>query len=503
MEKHTEQEETRRNSLKIIQEAGINPYPPEEYKINTTTKEIKEGFSEKKNTPDPVVVAGRIMSRRIMGKASFVEIKDSKGRIQIYINRDEVCPNEDKTLYNIIFKKHLDIGDIIGVKGDVFLTKVGEVTVKAKTLTILSKAIKPLPVVKKDSDGILHDNFKNKELRYRQRSLDLIVNDEAWGVFEKRTKIFNNIRKNLNQKGLIEVETPILQPIAGGAAAKPFITHHNTLDIPLYLRIANELYLKRLIVGGADGVYEFAKDFRNEGMDRTHNPEFTMLEFYVAYKDYIWMMGFIEELFEDLAKEVCGDTKIQYQNTEINLKGPYKKITFFNAIQNETGDDVSTYTEKELIEYCDEKNIKTNTTMGKGKLLDAIFGEFCEDRLIQPTYIIDYPKEMSPLSKQHRSKRGLTERFELFINGKEIANAYSEQNNPIEQRKNFEEQVKLSKKGDEEAMLIDEGFLNALEHGMPPTSGIGVGMDRLTMLLTNKKSIQDVLFFPQMKPDRK
>ena len=503
MEKHTEQEETRRASLKIIQDMGINPYPAQEYKINTTSVQIKKNYSEKNQKTDSVKIAGRIMSRRVMGKASFVEIKDHQGRIQIYINRDEICPTEDKTMYNTIFKKHLDIGDFIGVSGEVFITKVGEISVRAKELTILSKAIKPLPIVKKDSDGVSHDSFKNTELRYRQRSLDLIVNDGAWDVFEKRSKIFNSIRKILNKKRYMEVETPILQPIAGGAAAKPFITHHNTLDIPLYLRIANELYLKRLIVGGKEGVYEFAKDFRNEGMDRTHNPEFTMLELYVAYKDYVWMMAFIEKLFESITKEVCGTTKIKYNNTEINMKGPYKRLPFFDAIKKETGDDIFLLTNKGLKDYCKKKNIKTNPTMGRGKLFDAIFGEFCEKKLIQPTYITDYPIEMSPLTKKHRSKKGLTERFELFINGKEIANAYSEQNNPIEQRISFEEQVELGKVGDDEAMLIDERFLSALEYGMPPTSGIGIGMDRLTMLLTNKQSIQDVLFFPQMKPEKK
>jgi len=503
VEKHTEQEETRRTSLKIIQDMGINPYPAQEYKINTTSVQIKKNYSEKNQKTDSVKIAGRIMGRRVMGKASFVEIKDHQGRIQVYINRDEICPTEDKTMYNTIFKKHLDIGDFIGISGEVFITKVGEISVRAKELTILSKAIKPLPIVKKDSDGVSHDSFKNTELRYRQRSLDLIVNDGAWDVFEKRSKIFNSIRKILNKKRYMEVETPILQPIAGGAAAKPFITHHNTLDTPLYLRIANELYLKRLIVGGKEGVYEFAKDFRNEGMDRTHNPEFTMLELYVAYKDYVWMMAFIEKLFESITKEVCGTTKIKYNNTEINMKGPYKRLPFFDAIKKETGDDIFPLTNKELKDYCKKKNIKTNPTMGRGKLFDAIFGEFCEKKLIQPTYITDYPIEMSPLTKKHRSKKGLTERFELFINGKEIANAYSEQNNPIEQRISFEQQVELGKGGDDEAMLIDERFLSALEYGMPPTSGIGIGMDRLTMLLTNKQSIQDVLFFPQMKPEKK
>ena len=501
MEKHTEQELTRRESLKKLKELGINPYPAEEYETNTNSVDLKKNFSETKN--EKVSVAGRIMSRRIMGKASFIEIKDFKGRVQAYINRDEICPTDDKTMYNEVFKKHLDIGDIVGVEGEVFKTKVGEISIRARKIKLLSKSIRPLPVVKIDSDGASYDDFKNTELRYRQRSLDLIVNDDAWSVFEKRTEIFHSIRDQLNKQGYMEVETPILQPIAGGAAAKPFITHHNTLDIPLYLRIANELYLKRLIVGGKEGVYEFAKDFRNEGMDKTHNPEFTMLEFYVAYKDYNWMMGFVEKLLEETVKNVCGKTTVLYGKNEINYKGPYKKQPFFDAIKQATGDDVSQLTKEELTKYCKSKKIETNTSMGRGKLFDAIFGEFCEKNLIQPTYITNYPIEMSPLTKKHRKEKGLTERFELFINGKEIANAYSEQNNPIEQRQSFEEQMKLGKIGDDEAMVIDNEFLRALEYGMPPTSGIGIGMDRLTMLLTNKSSIQDVLFFPQMKPKKK
>ena len=503
MSELTEQEIIRRESLRKIQELGINPYPAEEYLTTTTTSEIKKEFSEEKNNFQNVRIAGRIMSRRIMGKASFAEIKDQTGRLQIYLNRDEICPDEDKTMYNDVFKKYLDIGDIIGVEGRCFVTKVGEKSVFVEKLTLLSKSIKPLPIVKTDAEGKSHDDFKDTELRYRQRSLDLIVNDGAWDVFEKRTKIFNSIRKALNEEGLMEVETPILQPIAGGAAARPFTTHHNTLDIPLYLRIANELYLKRLIVGGKKGVFEFAKDFRNEGMDRTHNPEFTMLEFYVAYKDYNWMMGFVEKMFEQTVKDVCGQTKIEYDGNKIEFKGPYKRLAFFDAIKEKTGDDISKMNEDELVKYCKSKNIETNKSMGRGKLFDAVFGEFCEKELIQPTYITDYPIEMSPLTKKHRSKEGLTERFELFINGKEIANAYSEQNNPIEQRKSFEDQMRLAEKGDDEAMLIDNQFLTALEYGMPPTSGIGIGMDRLTMLLTNKKTIQDVLFFPQMKPENK
>ncbi len=498
----TEQEKIRRSSLEKIRKLGINPFPAEEFKISKSSKEIIKNYDETNNTFENVSLAGRIMSRRIMGKASFAELKDFQGRIQLYLNRDNLCPGEDKTLYNDIFKKHLDIGDIIGVQGSVFKTKVGEISIMVKKLTLLSKATKPLPVVKTNSEGVSYDIFKNTELRYRQRALDLIVNDDSWQVFESRTKIFNTFRKILNKEGYIEVETPILQQVAGGAAARPFITHHNTLDIKLYLRIANELYLKRLIVGGKEGVYEFAKDFRNEGMDRTHNPEFTMLEFYVAYKDYIWMMGFIEKMLEKTAKEVCNSEVISYDGKEISFKGPYKRISFFEAIKLKTGDDISELTEEELIKYCLSKKIAVNKTMGRGKLFDAVFSEFCEKELIQPTYITNYPNEMSPLSKKHRKYDGLTERFELFINGKEIANAYSEQNDPIEQRKSFEEQIKLAKKGDDEAMLMDNQFLNALEYGMPPTAGIGIGMDRLTMLLTNKKSIQDVIFFPQMKPEK-
>ncbi|MDC0189254.1 lysine--tRNA ligase [Flavobacteriales bacterium] len=498
MEKYTEQELTRRHSLQELNSLGINPYPAEEFKTNSSSDQIKKNYTE----GESVVIAGRIMGRRIMGKASFVEIKDAQGKIQIYLNRDEICPEEDKTLYNTVFKKHLDIGDIIGIEGVVFKTKVGEISVKAKNIKLLSKAIKPIPIVKTDSEGNVFDAFKNTELRYRQRELDLIVNEDSWSIFKKRTKIFNSIRKQLNKKNFIEVETPILQPIAGGAAARPFITHHNTLDVPLYLRIANELYLKRLIVGGEEGVYEFAKDFRNEGMDKTHNPEFTMLELYVAYKDYKWMMTFVEELFKNILLEVCGSTVVTFNKNEISFEGPYKKLSFFDAIKNETGKDLSKKTEQELLVYCKSKNIETNSTMGRGKLLDSVFGQFCEKKLIQPTFITDYPAEMSPLTKAHRNKPGLTERFELFVDGKEIANAYSEQNNPIEQRKSFEKQAMLAEKGDDEAMLIDESFLTALEYGMPPTSGIGIGMDRLTMLLTNQNSIQDVLFFPQMKPEK-
>ncbi|MBJ05099.1 MAG: lysine--tRNA ligase [Flavobacteriales bacterium] len=498
MEKYTEQEKIRRQSLQELRSLGINPYPADEYKTNSNSQEIKEKYEEGKK----VTIAGRIMSRRIMGKASFFEIKDMRGKIQIYLNRDELCPDDDKTLYNKVFKKHLDIGDIVGVEGGVFKTKVGEISVNAKKIKLLSKAIKPIPVVKTDLDGNTFDVFKNTELRYRQRELDLIVNEGSWQTFKRRTKIYNSIRSQLNKKNFLEVETPILQPVAGGAAARPFVTHHNSLDIPLYLRIANELYLKRLIVGGEEGVYEFAKDFRNEGMDKTHNPEFTMLELYVAYKDYNWMMEFVETLFKNILIDVCKTTKTIFNGKEINFQGPYKKIPFFEAIKKETGVDFLCKNEEEILSFCKSKNIETNKTMGRGKLLDSIFGHYCEKKLIQPTFITDYPKEMSPLTKSHRKTPGLTERFELFVDGKEIANAYSEQNDPIEQRKSFEEQAKLAEKGDDEAMLIDESFLTSLEYAMPPTSGIGIGIDRLTMLLTNSTSIQDVLFFPQMKPEK-
>lgn len=495
----SEQEIQRRDSLQKLREMGINPYPAELYPVSDFANELTRNFSEGKE----ICIAGRIMSRRIMGKASFAEIQDSTGRIQAYFNRDEICTGEDKNHYNIVFKKLLDIGDFVGIKGTMFKTQVGEVSVHVKTFMVLSKSLKPLPLPKTDADGVVHDSFSDPETRYRQRYVDLVVNPHVKDTFIKRSKIISSMRSFLNSKDYLEVETPILQSIPGGAAARPFITHHNALDVPLYLRIANELYLKRLIVGGFDGVYEFAKDFRNEGMDRTHNPEFTMLELYVAYKDYNWMMVFIERLFQEIAQEVFGSTKTSYNQKTINFKGPYKRIPFFDAIKKETGDDISKMTEKELLVYCKSKKIETHKSMGRGKLFDAVFSTFCEEKLIQPTYITDYPIEMSPLTKKHRETEGLTERFELFINGKEIANAYSEQNNPIEQRKSFEEQVKLAERGDDEAMLIDNRFLSAMEYGMPPTSGIGIGMDRLTMLFTNKTSIQDVLFFPQMKPERK
>ena len=485
-----------------LRELGIDPYPAAEYKINSTAAEIKNEFSEEKNNFQDVVLAGRLMGRRIMGKASFAELQDHTGRIQLYVNRDEVCEGEDKTLYNEVFKKLLDIGDIIGVKGFVFITKMGEISVHVKEFTVLNKSLHPLPVVK-EKDGKTYDAFTDPEQRYRQRYVDLIVNPHVKDVFMKRTKIINTMRQMFNEYGYFEVETPILQPIPGGAAARPFITHHNSLNIPLYLRIANELYLKRLIVGGFEGVYEFGKDFRNEGMDRTHNPEFTVMEIYVAYKDYKWMMGFTEEICERVALALHGTTKVQVGDKIIDFKRPYPRVTMTDAIKEHTGFDISGKTEKELFEICDKLGIETDPTMGKGKLIDEIFGEKCEANYIQPTFITDYPKEMSPLTKMHRDNPELTERFELMVNGKELANAYSELNDPIDQRERFEEQLKLSEKGDDEAMFIDHDFLRALEYGMPPTSGMGIGIDRLTMFMTNSPSIQDVLFFPQMKPEKK
>jgi lysyl-tRNA synthetase, class II len=498
----SEQEGIRRNSLQKLRELGIDPYPAAEFKINATSTEIKENYSaEKKNFQD-VVLAGRIMSFRIMGKASFAELQDHTGRIQLYVNRDEICPGEDKTLYNDVFKKLLDIGDIIGVKGYAFITQTGELSVHVKEFSILNKSLRPLPIVK-EKEGKTYDAFTDPEQRYRQRYVDLIVNPHVKDVFVKRTKIVNTMRQMFNEYGYFEVETPILQPIPGGATARPFITHHNSLNIPLYLRIANELYLKRLIVGGFEGVYEFGKDFRNEGMDRTHNPEFTVMEIYVAYKDYKWMMGFTEEICERVALALHGTTKVQVGENIIDFKTPYPRVTMTEAIKEHTGYDISGKTEKELFEICDKLGIETTPSMGKGKLIDEIFGEKCEHHYIQPTFIIDYPKEMSPLTKKHRENPELTERFELMVNGKELANAYSELNDPIDQRERFEDQLKLSEKGDDEAMFIDQDFLRALEYGMPPTSGMGMGIDRLTMFMTNSPSIQDVLFFPQMKPEKK
>ncbi len=478
---------------------GIDPYPAELYPVNATSGSIKTDFEEGKK----VIIAGRLMSRRIQGKASFAELQDSDGRIQVYFNRDEICPGEDKTHYNEVYKKLLDIGDIIGIKGTLFTTQVGEKTVMVKDFTVLSKALRPLPLPKTDAEGKVYDEFNDPELRYRQRYVDLVVNPKVKDTFITRTRITNSIREFFNQRGYLEVETPILQAIPGGAAARPFVTHHNALNIPLYLRIANELYLKRLIVGGFDGVYEFSKDFRNEGMDRTHNPEFTVMELYVAYKDYEWMMETTEQLLEKVALDANSSTEIQVGDTTIDFKAPYPRVPILEAIATHTGIDVSGMNENQLREVAQQLEIEVDETMGVGKLIDEIFGEKCEQHYVQPTFIIDYPKEMSPLTKAHRSKPGLTERFELMVNGKEIANAYSELNDPIDQRERFEEQLKLSEKGDDEAMFIDQDFLRALEYGMPPTSGIGIGIDRLVMLMTDNASIQEVLFFPQMRPEKK
>ena len=495
----SEQEIIRREKLEKLTQMGINAFPADEYTITDSTQSIKEGFEEGKK----VKIAGRLISRRIQGKASFAELQDSSGRIQVYFNRDEICPTDDKELYNEVYKHLLDIGDIIGVEGELFKTQVGEMTVMVKNFTLLTKTLRPLPFAKIDENGVVHDAFNDPELRYRQRYVDLVVNPEVKEVFVKRTKLFNAMRQFFNDAGYFEVETPILQSIPGGAAARPFITHHNALDIPLYLRIANELYLKRLIVGGFDGVYEFSKNFRNEGMDRTHNPEFTAMEIYVAYKDYNWMMDFTEKLLEHCAKAVNGTTKAVFGEHEIDWKAPYERISMTDAIKKFTGYDITGKSEEELRTFAKSIGINVDETMGKGKLIDEIFGEKCEGNFIQPTFITDYPIEMSPLTKKHRDKEGLTERFELMVCGKEIANSYSELNDPIDQRERFEEQMKLSEKGDDEAMFIDQDFLRALEYGMPPTAGLGIGMDRLMMFLTNNASIQEVLFFPQMRPEKK
>jgi len=495
----SEQEIVRRTSLKRLRELGINPYPAAQFKVTNLTKELIENFDTFEGKE--VVVAGRMMSRRIMGKASFTGLKDSSGLMQIYVNRDELAPGEDKIIYNEVFKHLLDIGDIIGIKGEVFKTQVGEISIKAKELTVLSKSLRPIPIVKKDADGLVHDAFSDPELRYRQRYVDLIVNDYVKETFIKRTKITNTMRQFFNERGYLEVETPVLQPIPGGATARPFMTHHNALDMPLYLRIANELYLKRLIVGGFDAVYEFSRDFRNEGMDRTHNPEFTIMELYVAYKDYRWMMETTEQLLERVALESNGKTKVTLGDREIEFKAPYPRVPILEAIKTHTGFDIAGMDEVALREVCKQVGVEADETMGIGKMIDELFGEKCEHLYIQPTFIIDYPKEMSPLTKEHRTNPALTERFELMVNGKELANAYSELNDPIDQRERFEDQLKLSEKGDDEAMFIDQDFLRALEYGMPPTSGIGIGLDRLVMLMTNNASIQEVLFFPQMKPE--
>ena len=498
----SEQEIIRREKLAEMQMMGIDPFPAPLYPVNSNSVYIKENFSaDNKETFSDVCLAGRIMSVRDMGKANFAVLQDAHGRIQVYIRRDDICPGEDKSLYDIVWKKLVDLGDIIGVKGYVFTTKTGETSIHVQELSILSKSLKPLPVVR-EAEGQTFDAVTDPEFRYRQRYADLIINPEVKQTFEKRTKLVNAIRQFLNEKGALEVDTPVLQSIPGGAAARPFVTHHNALDMPFYLRIANELYLKRLIVGGFDWVYEFSRNFRNEGMDRTHNPEFTVLEFYVAYKDYLWMMEVTEQMLEKTAIAVNGTTKAMVENNEIDFKAPYKRITMYDAILEHTGFDISDMNENQLREVCQKLNIHVDNTMGKGKLVDEIFSEKCEDHFIQPTFIIDYPVEMSPLTKRHRSKQGLVERFELIVNGKEIANAYSELNDPLEQRERFEEQARLMERGDDEAMFIDYDFLRALEYGMPPTSGIGFGIDRLCMLMTNQPSIQDVLFFPQMRPEK-
>lgn len=498
----SEQEIFRRNSLDELRKLGINPYPAEGFEVNVTTREILDNYKPELNNYQEVSIAGRIMSRRIMGSASFVEIQDEKGRIQIYIKRDDICSGEDSTLYNTVFKKLLDIGDFIGVKGFVFITQMGETSIHVKELKVLSKSIRPLPIVK-EKDGQIFDAFTDPEMRYRQRYVDLVVNPGVKDVFLKRSRIINTMREFFNSKGYLEVETPILQAIPGGATARPFITHHNALDIPLYLRIANELYLKRLIVGGFDGVYEFAKDFRNEGMDRTHNPEFTVMEIYVAYKDYNWMMNFTEEMLEKVALALHGTTQVPFGDKTIDFKRPFRRITMIDAIKEYTGIDITGMDETQLRDVCKKLGIETNATMGKGKLIDEIFGEKCEGNFIQPTFIIDYPVEMSPLCKKHRANPDLTERFELMVNGKELCNAYTELNDPIDQYERFKDQLALSEKGDDEAMFIDHDFVRSLEYGMPPTSGMGIGIDRLTMIMTNQLSIQDVLFFPQMRPEKK
>ena len=497
----TEQETIRRQSLEQLKKININPYPAEAFEVSVTTAEIKEKFDETIPNFQEISIAGRIMSRRIMGKVSFVELQDRTGRIQAYFKRDDLCPTDDKTLYNDVFKKLLDIGDIIGMTGFVFKTQTGETTIHVQSFKLLAKSLRPLPIVK-EKDGKTYDAFTNPEQRYRQRYLDLLVNSDSRDVFLKRTRIINNIRQFLNNRNYLEVETPILQPIYGGAAARPFKTHHNSLDIDLYLRIADELYLKRLIVGGLEAVYEFAKDFRNEGMDRFHNPEFTQMELYVAYKDYNWMMDLVEEMIEANVLDLYGKTAVEVGEHTIDFKRPWKRISMYDAIKEQTGVDISAMSEEEMMKTAKALGVEVDETMGKGKLVDEIFGETCESKLIQPTFITDYPIEMSPLAKKHRSKEGLVERFELIVNGKELANAYTELNDPIDQRTRFEEQLLLARRGDEEAMMLDEDFLQSIEYGMPPTAGLGLGIDRLVMLLTNANSIQDVLLFPQMKPDR-
>ena len=497
----SEQEIIRRNSLNELRAMGIEPYPAAEYVTNAFSTDIKEEFKDE-DEPRKVSIAGRLMSRRVMGKASFVELQDSKGRIQVYITRDDICPEENKDMYNVVFKRLLDIGDFIGIEGVVFRTQMGEISVHANKLTVLSKSIRPLPIVKY-KDGVAYDKFDDPELRYRQRYVDLVVNDGVKDIFIKRNKVYTSMREFFNSRGYMEVETPVLQSIPGGAAARPFITHHNALDIPLYLRIANELYLKRLIVGGFEGVYEFSKNFRNEGMDRTHNPEFTCMEIYVSYKDYNWMMAFTEQMLEKICLDVNGTTEVQVGDNVISFKAPFARRTMTEAIKEFTGVDITGMDEAQLRAVCKELGVETDETMGKGKLIDEIFGEKCEGNYIQPTFITDYPIEMSPLCKRHRENPELTERFELMVNGKELCNAYSELNDPIDQLERFQEQLRLSEKGDDEAMFIDNDFVRALEYGMPPTSGMGIGMDRLVMLMTGQQTIQEVLFFPQMRPEKK
>jgi len=499
----SEQEVLRRNALSQLRELGINPYPAETFEVNAYAADILANYEKDKTAYKTISMAGRIMSRRIMGSASFVELQDTTGRIQIYLKRDDLCPEEDKTLYNTVFKKLLDLGDYIGIQGYVFTTQTGEISVHVTEFKLLSKSLKPLPVVKRDDDGNIYDGFTDPELRYRQRYVDLTVNPDFRQIFINRSMVIKTMRNYFDQQGWMEVETPILQSIHGGAAARPFNTHHNTLDMPLYLRIANELYLKRLIVAGFDGVYEFGKMFRNEGMDRTHNPEYTAMEIYVAYKDYIWMMGMVEECLEKIAMTIHGKPVVKVGDAEINFAGPYEKLTMYESIQKYTGIDVSAMTEEQLQDTCKSLNIEIDATMGRGKLIDEIFSEKVEAHLIQPTYITDYPIEMTPLAKKHRSKEGLVERFELFVCGKEIANAYSELNDPIDQKERFEDQLKLAARGDSEAMAMDDDFVRALEYGMPPTSGLGIGIDRLVMLMTNQSTIQEVLFFPQMRPEKK
>ncbi len=498
----SEQEVYRREALAELEKLGINPYPAELYEVNTSAASIHKYYEVNKTEYKDISLAGRIMSKRVMGKASFAELQDSSGRIQIYVNRDEICPGEDKTLYNTVFKKLMDLGDIVGVKGYVFTTQVGEISIHVKELVMLSKSLRPLPMPKTDADGKIHDAFTDPEKRYRQRYVDLIVNPHVRDAFVKRTQLTNSMRSFLNEKGYLEVETPILQPLYGGAAARPFKTHHNTLDMTLYLRIANELYLKRLIVGGFDGVYEFSKDFRNEGMSRFHNPEFTQMELYVAYKDYDWMMNLVEEMVEKIALDIHGTTEVQCGENVINFQRPWQRYTMYEAIEHFTGVDISEMDEAEMRRAATKLNVDVDDSMGRGKLIDEIFGEHCEPKLIQPTFITDYPVEMSPLAKKHRSKEGLVERFEAICNGKEICNAFSELNDPIDQRARFEDQLELGKRGDDEAMVLDEDFLRSIEYGMPPTAGLGIGIDRLSMIMTDSPSIQDVLFFPQMKPEK-